>query len=187
MVYLETHVDDGIGGGNSNFEKALEKLQKTLPFGSREHGRFKFTGLDIEQLPDHSIKVSQGRYVHKIPPIDIPKTRRLEPDSSITPQEMHQLRGLCGSLQYAAVHTRPDIATRVCIPPEKVFQKPQLKLYWKVTVLSKMHRRSVTRQLLSVPYLFLKSASQASEMPVLRRRDSCLPNKVFSSWHVLPG
>ena len=110
---LGTHVDDGIGGGNSNFEKALEKLQKTLPFGSREHGRFKFTGLDIEQLPDHSIKVSQGRYVYKIPPIDISKTRRLEPDSSITPQEMHQLRGLCGSLQYAAVHTRPDIATRV--------------------------------------------------------------------------
>jgi hypothetical protein len=110
---LGTHVDDGIGGGNSNFEKALEKLQKTLPFGSREHGRFKFTGLDIEQLPDHSIKISQGRYVHKIPPIDIPKTRRLEPDSSINPQEMHQLRGLCGSLQYAAVHSRPDIATRV--------------------------------------------------------------------------
>lgn len=26
---------------------------------------------------------------------------------------MQQLRGLCGSLQYAAVHYRPDIATKV--------------------------------------------------------------------------
>jgi hypothetical protein len=110
---LGTHVDDGIGGGNKNFEIALEKLQKTLPFGSREHGKFKFTGLDIEQLPDFSIKVNQGKYVNKISPIDVPKIRRAEPESTITSQELHQLRGLCGSLQYAAVHSRPDIATRV--------------------------------------------------------------------------
>eukprot|EP00435_Cladocopium_sp_Y103_P022950 s1076_g5.t1 len=110
---LGTHVDDGIGGGNENFEIALEKLQKTLPFGTREYGKFKFTGLDIEQLPDYSIKVNQGSYVHKIQPIHVPKIRRAYPDSSITSQEMQQLRGLCGSLQYAAVHSRPDLATKV--------------------------------------------------------------------------
>eukprot|EP00435_Cladocopium_sp_Y103_P060282 s1270_g22.t1 len=35
---LGTHVDDGIGGGNENFERALSKLEKNLPFGSREYG-----------------------------------------------------------------------------------------------------------------------------------------------------
>ena len=110
---LGTHVDDGIGRGNHRFEEALKKLQETLPFGSREHGRFKFTGLDIEQLPDYSIKVNQGKYIHKMPPIDVPKNRRSEPESPITPTELSQLRGLCGSLQYAAVHSRPDIATKV--------------------------------------------------------------------------
>ena len=110
---LGTHVDDGIGGGNEQFEKALQQLEKSLPFGSREYGSFKFTGLDIEQLPDHSIKVNQGKYIHKICPIDVPKTRRAQPESQITPHEMQQLRGLCGSLQYAAVHSRPDIAARV--------------------------------------------------------------------------
>ena len=110
---LGTHVDDGIGGGNHNFEKALEKLQKNLPFGSREYGKFKFTGLDVEQLPDFSIKVNQGRYIHKIQPINIPKPRRQENQSPITAHELTQLRGLCGSLQYAAVHSRPDIATKV--------------------------------------------------------------------------
>ena len=110
---LGTHVDDGIGGGNNRFEEALRKLQNKLPFGSREHQKFKFTGLDIEQLPDFSIKVSQKNYVMKINPIDIPKTRRQEKDSPVTSQELQELRGLCGSLQYAAVHSRPDIATKV--------------------------------------------------------------------------
>ena len=110
---LGTHVDDGIGGGNHNFEKALEKLQKELPFGSREYNKFKFTGLDIEQLPDFSIKVNQGRYIQKISPIDIPKSRRAEVNSPVTSQELNMLRGLCGSLQYAAVHSRPDLSTKV--------------------------------------------------------------------------
>ena len=110
---LGTHVDDGIGGGNEHFEKAITKLQETLPFGTREYGKFKFTGLDIEQLPDFSIKVNQSKYVHKIAPIDVPKPRRAETDSQLTEREVQQLRGLCGSLQYAAVHSRPDLATRV--------------------------------------------------------------------------
>jgi hypothetical protein len=59
------------------------------------------------------LKVSQGKYIHKIAPIDVPKPRRTEPESLINAQEMQQLRGLCGSLQYAAVHSRPDLASRV--------------------------------------------------------------------------
>lgn len=47
-----THVDDGIGGGNHRFDKALEQVQKQLPFGNREKGKFKFTGLNIEQQQD---------------------------------------------------------------------------------------------------------------------------------------
>ena len=110
---LGTHVDDGIGGGNSRFEEALKQLQTKLPFGSREFQRFKFTGLDIEQLPDFSVKISQSNYVLKINPIDIDKKRRQEKDSPVTNQELQDLRGICGSLQYAAVHSRPDIATKV--------------------------------------------------------------------------
>ena len=42
---LGTHVDDGIGGGNVHFEKALEQLQKTLPFGTREYRKFRLQAL----------------------------------------------------------------------------------------------------------------------------------------------
>ena len=110
---LGTHVDDGIGGGNHHYEVAIRELQKQLPFGSQEFDRFKFTGLDIEQLPDFSIKVSQKDYIHRIDPIDVNKDRRGQKDASINNHELQSLRGLCGSLQYAAVHSRPDIATKV--------------------------------------------------------------------------
>ena len=63
---LGTHVDDGIGGGNQRYEHALQELQKVLPFGQREYRKFWFTGLDIEQLPDNTMRISQEEYIHKI-------------------------------------------------------------------------------------------------------------------------
>eukprot|EP00435_Cladocopium_sp_Y103_P014115 s5986_g3.t1 len=110
---LGTHVDDGIGGGNQHYEKALQELQRVLPFGQREYRKFRFTGLDIEQLPDYSIRISQEAYIDKIDPIQIPKYRRGMKDAIASPQEVHDLRGLCGSLQFAAVHSRPDMAAKV--------------------------------------------------------------------------
>lgn len=110
---LGTHVDDGIGGGNNEFNRALDLLQRKLGFGNREYRKFKFTGLEVEQLPDFSIKVSQSKYVHQISPIDIPKSSRIQVHEKVTPTELHSLRGICGSLRYAAVHSRPDIAAKV--------------------------------------------------------------------------
>ena len=122
---LGTHVDDGIGGGNQRYEQVLKLLQQTLPFGSQEYDRFRFTGLDLEQLPDYTIKISQSEYVDKIGLIDVPKNRRMQKDAIATPHEVQSLRALCGSLQFASVHSRPDIATKVAylqksIPNAKV-------------------------------------------------------------------
>ena len=112
---LGIHVDDGIGGGNEHYEAALERLQQVLPFGSREFGRFRFTGLEVEQMPDNSIKISQEDYAHKIDPIDISKERRKDSSLQASEHEGTLLRGLCGSLQYASVNTRPDIAAKVSL------------------------------------------------------------------------
>jgi hypothetical protein len=122
---LGTHVDDGIGGGNEVFEKALTKLHKILPFGQREYRKFKFTGLDIEQLPDNSIRISQGEYINKIDPINIAKNRRVQKDDNATEQEVQDLRALCGSLQHAAVHSRPDLAAKVSFLQKSI---PQAKV-----------------------------------------------------------
>ena len=110
---LGMHVDDGIYGGDELFEQKLELLQKKLPFGSHKHDTFVFTGISLEQLPDYTIKTCQAAYVETIPQIDIGRHRRQDPTSGVTEAERSKLRGLIGSLQYAATHSRPDIAARV--------------------------------------------------------------------------
>lgn len=117
---LGTHVDDGIGGGNARFDQVVKKLSKVLPFGSHDKQKFRFTGLDMEQLPDFSIRTNQGGFVEKIPPIDIPKTRRSEKESMANPHEVQQLRALCGSLQYAAVNSRPDLDAKASMVQKSI-------------------------------------------------------------------
>ena len=117
---LGTHVDDGIGGGRELFEKALERIQKKLPFGQREYKKFRLSGLDVEQNPDNSIRISQADCIQKIDPIDVPKPRRKDEKSAVTAPELQQLRALCASLQYAAVHTRPGLAAKVAFLQKKI-------------------------------------------------------------------
>ena len=119
---LGTHVDDGIGGGTYLFEEALKKIPEKLPFGQREYGKFRFTGLDIEQYLDSSIRISQADYISKIDPIDVSKARRKDEEANIDENELQQLRGLCGSLQYAAVRSRPDLAAKVAFLQKRISQ-----------------------------------------------------------------
>ncbi|CAE7255917.1 RE1 [Symbiodinium sp. CCMP2592] len=110
---LGVHVDDGVCGGDAYFHQKVEELQRVLPFGSRKHQNVVFTGIQLEQFPDHSIRASQSDYVHRIPSIDIGRPRRQDLDAPVNEDERTKLRGLIGSLQYAVTHTRPDVAARL--------------------------------------------------------------------------
>ena len=46
---LGIHVDDGIGGGDETFERAIKLLEKKYPFGSQRHKAFTFTGVQLRQ------------------------------------------------------------------------------------------------------------------------------------------
>ena len=72
---------------------------------------FTFTGIDMRQNPDNSIELSQSQHVRNINPISIKAERRAQEDAPVTEEGRHLLRGLIGSLQYAAVHTRPDLTS----------------------------------------------------------------------------
>eukprot|EP00435_Cladocopium_sp_Y103_P018806 s1370_g4.t1 len=110
---IGVHVDDGLCGGNKRFLEKLRELEQKYPFGSQKLGNFTFTGIDMFQHPNKSITMSQAEYVKKIAPIKIPSERRAREDAEVTPEERLALRGLIGSLQYAAVHTRPDLSSRL--------------------------------------------------------------------------
>ena len=107
------HVDDGLCGGDSDFEILLKKLESKYAFGSHKTGTFTYTGIELSQKGDGSVIMSQSAYVRAVNPIRITPERKSLPDSPITDTERHQLRALIGSLQYAAVNTRPDLCSRL--------------------------------------------------------------------------
>lgn len=110
---LGIHVDDGIGGGDQYFGKVIGKLREIYSFGAYKEGEFEFCGVRYFQWDDGSIGMEQSSYIQKISRIEIPRSRRVDPKSPLTATETQMLRQKCGSIQYAAVHTRPDLAAKV--------------------------------------------------------------------------
>ena len=110
---LGIHVDDGIGGGDEKFSMAVQKLRDRFSFGSYDEGEFTFTGTRFRQWDDGGIEYDQQGYIEGIKPIHVPRERRLNPTAPLCSEEVKELCRLSGSLQYAAVHTRPDIAAKV--------------------------------------------------------------------------
>ena len=112
---LGIHVDDGLGGGNKYFCDQIAKLEAVYPFGEKKSTSFTFTGIEMNQHADKSISLSQSTYVKKIPAIPIESNRKSQPEIELTEHERLLLRGAIGSLQYAAVHTRPDLCCKLSL------------------------------------------------------------------------
>ncbi|CAE7196701.1 unnamed protein product, partial [Symbiodinium sp. CCMP2592] len=110
---LGVHVDDGIGGGDRYFSSVIERLRGIYSFGAYEEMDFVFTGIHFKQWDDGSVEMDQHKYVEQIQPIHVARLRRADPESELTGPEVKELRRINGSLQYAAVHTRPDLANRI--------------------------------------------------------------------------
>eukprot|EP00435_Cladocopium_sp_Y103_P006472 s6061_g2.t1 len=110
---IGVHVDDGLCGGDDYFMAQLHKLEQRYPFGSKKNQSFVFTGIEMNQNANHSITLSQEKYVSKIEPIHVSSERKAQTQSPVCPEEQQSLRALIGSLQYASVNTRPDLASRL--------------------------------------------------------------------------
>ena len=110
---LGVHVDDGLCCGDQMFVDTLKRLESKFPFGAKQEKNFKFTGIDIEQDDHWNIHLSQKDYVLAIEPISIERNRRKQEQLVVNEKERQELRGLIGSLQYAATNTRPDLAARL--------------------------------------------------------------------------
>ena len=117
---LGVHVDDGLCGGDADFQAKIDALERKFAFGSKRVRSFTFTGIELAQKSDGSIVMSQSAYVRAIKAISLSPTRRAQLDELVTSEERHRLRGLIGSLQYAAVNTRPDLASRLSQLQSKV-------------------------------------------------------------------
>ena len=95
------------------FEEAIRQLEQTFRFGSHKVSAFTLTGIELNQHQDHSITMNQSAYVRKIPSIAIDVNRKSQPETPVTEPERLALCGLMGSLQYAAINTRPDLSSKL--------------------------------------------------------------------------
>ena len=110
---LGVHVDDGIGGGDQYFQNTLNQLREKFNFGAFNKHEFDFCGDHYHQWDDGTIGMDEKQYLNRVEPLNVPKNRRANPDDDLSDGEKQCLRGLCGSLQFAAAHTRPDLCAKV--------------------------------------------------------------------------
>jgi hypothetical protein len=88
------HVDDGLCGGDAFFDEQLSKLEAIFPFGAKKTQSFTFTGIEMNQLPNKTIILSQEKYITKIEPIHIKPDRKEMTESKINEEERLGLRAL---------------------------------------------------------------------------------------------
>ena len=60
---LGVHVDDGLGGGDALFAKAIDQLEARFPFGSRS---FAFTGIQVNQDSNGDIRLNKTECIKDI-------------------------------------------------------------------------------------------------------------------------
>eukprot|EP00434_Breviolum_minutum_P025492 symbB.v1.2.022525.t1/scaffold1944.1/size145740/2 len=114
------HVDDGLAAGDDQFRHCINLLESKFSFGSKKESSFQFTGIRIQQKPDSSIELDQTKYIEDIPTIEVTRDRRKNAHLEVNHDERQSLRGLIGSLQYAASNTRPDISAKLSFLQAKI-------------------------------------------------------------------
>jgi hypothetical protein len=147
------------------FDAAIAKLEQKYPFGSKKETEFIFTGIHVVQQWDGSIELDQTQYVEDIPSIDISRERRLSPVTPVTEAERQALRGLVGSIQYAATNTRPDLSAKLSLLQAKINSATIQELHEANRLLTeaKNHKNTkVTLQSIPIQDLRFVSFSDAS-------------------------
>merc|ERR1712030_168749 len=110
MGLLSTHVDDFSLAGTAEFlDTVTEEVKMTLDVSKVEDGRFRFTGIDIEQI-DGRIELSMDEYADSLEDILIREDKSSE---QLDREEMRTLRKYVGKLSWLATNARPDLSIYV--------------------------------------------------------------------------
>ncbi|CAE7563794.1 TY5A [Symbiodinium sp. CCMP2592] len=113
-----THVDDFIIAGDMNNPEWLairEELKKMYSWSPWRQGSFTFAGLEVQQLKDYSIKVTQEAFSNSLQPVVISEEASRGQANKLTDQEISQCRGLIMKAQWRAVQSAFQYCARVGI------------------------------------------------------------------------
>ena len=114
---MAIHVDDFIYAGSEHFEDIIvNNVLHNVDVKTMDATDFTYLGLEVKQLEDKSITVSQNKYIqrelHEIP---ISLKRKGQKNHALSPTEYKQYRSVCGQLLWLSVQTRPDISFDTCM------------------------------------------------------------------------
>ena len=113
-----THVDDFLIAGDMDNPEWLairEELKNMYKWSPWRLGSFTFAGLEIQQLKDFSIKVTQETFSNALQPVEIAEEASRGAEHKLTDKETSQCRGLIMKAQWRAVQTAFQYCARVGI------------------------------------------------------------------------
>ena len=116
---LGIHVDDILTTGcGSDYEQALERLQKRFRFGTWERAQetvITYCGCEIRQDADFGIRVQQEKFGQDLNEIVLSQERRAQSPEPITNEERTEMRQKLGALNWRATQTAPWLLATVSI------------------------------------------------------------------------
>ena len=113
LAICGVHVDDLLMAGDlmhKDVVRAMKNLESALPFGSRKYADehpIMYTGLEIKQLKDRTIYLTQWQYIQNIKPACLKAYKGAGPLDKAGAQAFGTL---LGELLWVVVNSRPDAA-----------------------------------------------------------------------------
>ena len=106
--FISLHVDDFQGSGTPEFfRKVMDQICVKFKISKREHGSFKYTGVNVRQ-EGNEIVIDQLDYAESLVEIEVnPKDENKRP---LTKEEYKKFRGVTGKLNWLSEMTRPDLS-----------------------------------------------------------------------------
>jgi len=105
---LIAHVDDMVMAGTASAKRSFVELGSRLEFGSLEEDSFVFCGKKIQRLPSGEVVLTMREYHENLKIPVVPRARRKDLSSLLSPSENRQLKQLTGSLQWLVSQLRFD-------------------------------------------------------------------------------
>ena len=112
------HVDDFIISGdhqNSEWMSIRDKIKKMYAWSPWKSGSFTFAGLEVQQLKNFEIRVTQENFCNSLRPSEFHGERTRSDGDPLTDKETSQYRGLVMKAQWRAVQTGFQYSARVGI------------------------------------------------------------------------
>ena len=145
-----THVDDFLIAGNMadpcwlEIREGIKKMYNWSPWRT---GSFTFAGLEIQQLKDYSIRVTQENFCNALRPVEIENEKSRSTESPLTPKEISQCRGLIMKAQWRAVQTAFQYCARVGIAASALANNPTVSNLKDANSLMKELRKTAKEEM----------------------------------------